>query len=402
MESDSLSALRKRAEASPPPVRAAALMRIARVESVADRAQARRSFESGLEEARRLSGFDRDWLLEQARVLAAAVAPDLIPALGSTTPSESRMESVIICRTMILHGHWDAAYEYVMHFDRPAGFPFGGVSLLMQRCDKEAGAALVRRAVKAWRAQGPGQHSDSGFLGMFRQGWKTLPADEARDVTHEIVRSLQSGPDRPVTAAYGFPDGVVTMTSSRQVTLFQIFHILRQLDPALAESVTAGNAQLAGAVRRFPNGLDSMEEEAGRRRAEGGSASGEGHGMAGHPGDFGYLTALLDASRDGEFGACIEDALESYRQDAAPERPNLAPREFWPSTYRFRSTFYRAGMRLGRSAARYLERIPDEALRLFAEIEFEAALAGLPELGGTQHEYRPGAATPHGQMPHIR
>jgi hypothetical protein len=39
---------------------------------------------------------------------------------------------------------------------------------------------------------------------------------------------------------------------------------------------------------------------------------------------------------------------------------------------------------LGRAGASYLDRIPDDDLRLFAEIEFEAALAELPELQGTQ------------------
>jgi hypothetical protein len=101
------------------------------------------------------------------------------------------------------------------------------------------------------------------------------------------------------------------------------------------------------------------------------------------------LKSLIQGSRDGDFAEPIEHALAQYREDAAPANPNQAPREFWPSTCRFRSILYSAGNRLGRDGAIYLDRIPDGDLRLFAQIEFAAALAGLPELQGSQREYRP-------------
>jgi len=115
--------------------------------------------------------------------------------------------------------------------------------------------------------------------------------------------------------------------------------------------------------------------------------------MAGSPRDFPYMQSLLQASEDGDFLPSIEHALEQYRKDVSPENPNQAPREFWPSTCRFRGILYRAGKRLGPDAAIYLDRIPDDDLRLFAQIEFAAALAGLPELQGTQREYRPATNT---------
>jgi hypothetical protein len=43
-----------------------------------------------------------------------------------------------------------------------------------------------------------------------------------------------------------------------------------------------------------------------------------------------------------------------------------------------------AGNRLGTAAVDYLKQIPDDDLRLFAQIELAAALAGLPELHGVQ------------------
>ena len=106
--------------------------------------------------------------------------------------------------------------------------------------------------------------------------------------------------------------------------------------------------------------------------------------------------AVLLGVSFGRDGWNMGDALEQYRKDASPDSPNQVPREFWPSTCRFRGILYRAGKRLGRDGAVYLDRIPDDDLRLFAQIEFAAALAGLPELQGTQREYHPGINMPAG------
>jgi hypothetical protein len=54
---------------------------------------------------------------------------------------------------------------------------------------------------------------------------------------------------------------------------------------------------------------------------------------------------------------------------------------------------YTAGKNLGREAAAYLDRIPDGDIRLFAEIEFAAALAGLPQVTVVRVSYRPRSAS---------
>ena len=367
-------------------------MRIARVESATDRAQAHATFERGLEEARRLTGRDRDWLLEQARILAAAAAPDLVASIPSGPDSLRHMEADRICQTMLGHNHRDAAYEYVMHYDGPDGFPFGGTTSLMQHCDDGHRGALLRRAAEAWWPGDTRQRSGFAFISVFQLGWKSLPAAEAREVVRKLVRTVLQRPDSPITATYGSPDEPVTITSTRQHTLFQILSVLRQLDPELAESLIGNNSQLSAAARRYPNGMDTIREAAAAQSRAAGASGGGGYVMAGRPGDFDYLHALMEASQTGEFSVAIEQALESYRHDIAPESPNQAPREFWPSTGRFRSILSKAGTRLGRAGAAYLDRIPDGDLRLFAAIEFEAALAGLPELQGTQREYRPRGA----------
>jgi hypothetical protein len=366
-------------------------MRIARVESVVDREQACRTFERGLEETRRLSGFDRERLLEQARLLAAAVAPNLLSEIPPGARSPGHFDSEMVGRIMVDHNHRDAAYDYVMNFNKPAGFPFGCVSNLIRGFDDEERCVrLVRRAIEVWRTAEPDRHVDFGFMSLFQWAWKIIPPDDAREIAREIVGNTLSRRDSPMTARYEH-EGGVTITSMRENTLFGVLHILRQLDPTLAESLIAEHQQLATAAHRFPNGVDTIREEAERRSRNAGAACGGEFVLAGNPRDFPHMKALLDASRAGDFGPSIEHALESYRQDEAPESPNQAPREFWPSTCRFRSILYRIGKLLGRAGANYLDRVPDDDLRLFGEIEFEAASdAGLPTPGASLRCSRPG------------
>jgi hypothetical protein len=124
---------------------------------------------------------------------------------------------------------------------------------------------------------------------------------------------------------------------------------------------------------------EEAKAEAERRKAEGATCDGRGgYILAGDPSDFDRQRRLIDATRTGDFGLSIADALEKYREDTSPATHNYAPKEFWPSTGAFRTVFYEAGRRLGPEAAKLLEQIQDDDLRLFASIELAAALAGVP------------------------
>jgi hypothetical protein len=396
MPDELLISARDQAERSEPEVRVAAFLRIARVESAVNREQARKTFERALAETRQIAGVDGDFLLAHARLIAAAVAPDLLPDIPALEHLPRHVTSDIVGRIMLDHQHRDAAFDYVVHYDDSSSFPFGVAAALMRSLDNDVSRlAVLRSSIAAWRTarQAPHFHLFQ-FISIFQSQWKLLPPEEAAGVAREIVRVALEQPDQPVSANYD-PEGNMRITSGRAHTLFQIFHILRQVDGPLAESLIAGHEQLAAALQRFPNGMETVTEETEARRAEARrTGSGGGFGMAGSPGDFPYMKALMQASQDGEFGPAIQHATEKYREDAVPESPNRAPKEFWPSASRFRSVLYKAGKQLGHRAAVHLEAIPDADLRLFAQIELAAALAGLPELHGLQREYRhtPGAA----------
>jgi hypothetical protein len=376
MVDELLEEARMQAGRSVAPVRSAALMRIARVETKRDAGQARITFEMALEEIRRLAPPERDVLLEQARLLSAAVCPDLLPQLIASSGRFHRFESSTLVRVMLEHGHQDAALNFAMDPGEVAPFPFLMIGNLLHGLeDPKVRLALFRRTVKAWRVS-----DDQHFVQLFSYHWKLLPPAEAREVALDIVHDALNKPDQTTRA--GYMEEIV-FTSARENTIFQLWPALLHLDAPTAQSLLAGHKQLAVAVRRFPAGMETIHAEAEERRKNATpGACGGGFILAGNPKDFPYQKSLMRAAKDGDFEPAIQYALEHYREDTAPENPNTAPKEFWYSANSFRAILYRAGKLLGADATTYLDRIPDRDLRLLAQIELAAALAGLPELSG--------------------
>jgi hypothetical protein len=288
---------------------------------------------------------------------------------------------------MLAHGHLDAAFDYLLHYDDAASFPFLGAGGVLHQLDPrtpESAArrlAVLRRAADVWRTSPPTAHNHwrHDFVRIFGQFWKEFPADEALTVAHAIVDQALSEPDTGISASYV---NEIHFSSPRQHQLFEILHVLRLLEPTLAKSLIDSHDQLAVAARRFPDGLETIQEESAakvaRRKAAGATCEGN-YFLAGDPADFDRQRTLIDAIRSGDFGPSINDALEKYREDSSPATRNYAPKEYWPSTGAFRTIFYRAGKRLGPEAAKLLDQIPDPDLHLFAIIELAAALAGVPE-----------------------
>jgi hypothetical protein len=367
------------AERSKAPVRAAALLRIARVETAVDPSAARNTFDKALDAIRRLPGVDGEFLLQQSALIAAAVAPDLLS--GKPHLETPRFLEHTVLEVMLDHGHLEHAVSRLMRHEYTEEFPFGMMHVVIRRVgDVGVRLALLRRALEAWRnapPYDPMRPPSEEFVSLFESEWNTLPRAEALTVLREIVRRTIEQPEQPIMASYA--EGAVEITSWRTYVFFQLLHTLQQLDLDLADSLIAGYSQLAHAARRFPKGSESLREKEENQRRDAPRVSKGGWLRMGSREELRYLESLHRPALDGDFGPPFEYALKKYLKDSNMEAPNLAPREFWPSTAAYRSILYRAGKRLGQDASAYLERVPDQDLRLLAQIEVVAALAGLPE-----------------------
>jgi uncharacterized protein (TIGR03435 family) len=379
-----LSDALEQAERSEPIVRAAALLHIARVLNAFDHAEAERALDLGIALAGDLAEPDREVILGEAVSLAATVSPDrairLAASVRDTGSPRGPMSKALF--DMISYGHVAEAVQYLTDPVPGEDYPFDAALQAIGRSqDDETRLRILRSAIGAMRRQiasGPSArlfHGPNQFSRLFTRRWRLLPADEATEVVRDLVREILARPDGPIHASAGD----VRFSSTREHSLFQILAPLQRLDSGLAGSLIRVYPQLAAAAARYPYGLESMEVAPRERAAqEPPPAPVEQPDciMVGR-----RLIPMPEALRT-DFQQAFDLALRLYAREVDSEHPNDAPQECWPSAHEFRNILYKAGQHEGRAAVRHLERIPDPALRLFAQIELAAALAGLPQIGG--------------------
>ena len=123
MQDDPLEQARQQAEKAEASIRAAALLRIARVEAHGDHSRARQTLLEGLDAVQKLIEPLRQYLFNEARIVAAAATPELLSAIPAAVhegiPRFPHIESVHIIQTMLVYGHVDAAFDYLIHQEDP-------------------------------------------------------------------------------------------------------------------------------------------------------------------------------------------------------------------------------------------------------------------------------------------
>jgi hypothetical protein len=380
MPPELLTALRE-AEASEPPVRAAALLRIARVLTKIDQPEAERLLDRGLALVAELPEPERSALTPQATCLAACVSPNRAFALRSATSDLLRADKFLF--DMVRHGHEMAAVEYLTDWSEEGEFPYDAARDTMSYAkDDAARLDILTSGLRAWHRRAAGSwHSLNSLSQWFRFYWRLLPVDEARHEIRQLVRDIRERPDERLNGRFGGLRGTVTFSSQRSWILFALLGALRRLDPDLTDAVTRENPDLARASALYPLGYDTDAD----RPVEPLSAEALDQWKRDWTGfalDSRFFR--IEDEHKSDYRDSFAHALRAFARDA---RSNAEPRECWPSAEHFRTVLYAAGRHEGASGARLLDRISDPALRLFARIEFAAGLAGLAPIGGITREH---------------
>lgn len=392
MPQDLLRQVLEQSGYSATPIKAPALLHIARVLTQFDRERAVCVLGEGLSLARTLPETDQQIILGEAVFLAASIDPEramhLLQEGLTNVPHPRPLANLIL--VMLDHGHLEKAIGYLIGPMKAGEFPFSVVGNVMEKCPDDATRLeIFRVAIRSW-IQRPvpqrGPPTDHGFLHLFSGKWQLLPPDEATVLTQEIVASILRNPDTTTGAQIGQTQNGAAFTSRQDHELFVIVNVLRELIPDVLDSLLKTHDQLAAGARRFPLGLESLKAELHPPDAKS-KAQTFSFAFAGNPADFASMRAKMQAEIEANFEPHFQEAMRLYAEDTDAERPNASPRECWPSTQEFRNAMFRAGKSHGRKASSYLDRITDPDLRLFAEIEFIAALAGLPQFAGSRRVF---------------
>jgi hypothetical protein len=381
-----LRAACEQAESSEPAVRAAALMHIARVLARSDQAAGEQLLVQGISLARELGGDAASLLLGNAISLAAAVSPKhALPLYAEYRRMDPFGGPVVsLVNVMAGHGHIGDAIEYLNDPLPGDRFPLHFVNNLEQECrDDETRRKLLELAIQEWRSPAPReagpekQFAGASFTALFGRHWNLVPREAATPVLRELVAWALDRKPEPCEYTLTENPEDPRLGSEQEFELFRLLPAMQRLDPDLARSVVDGHPRIAAAVKRFPLGMRSVAE--GQRKYD---PARDDIVMIGDS----ELMPIAEALATG-FEAAFRAAHESFAEDSNPESPNRAPKECWPSARDFRHILFKAGQHQGVAAAKYLDRISDPDLRLFAQIELCAALAGLPQLGGLTTQY---------------
>ncbi len=378
---------RTEAEQSDPPVKAAALLHLARIWAVIDRPEAERLLETGITLAFEIPLPDGDALRSQSAALAATVSPQRAVQLMPFLKEPFRATTIIA--NMLSHGYLADAVSWLRNPTSDEQYPYRQAMEAISRSGNHSGNEesrrnILRAAVRA-RLCASGS-SAPGFDILLASEWSLLPAEEAKAAVRNIVQRIVEEADGPTQSKFSNSDSgrVALFSSTRESHLFGVFSVLVQLDVELADALCCEYPQLAAAIVAFPHGYFA-EFATGRPRNPPRESLPPNAGPDAQP-DYitvgcSRLLPIPEALRT-EFAASFDEALRLYALDTDSDNPNQAPRECWPSAREFRNILFKAGEHEGVAALRYLNRISDRDLRLLARIELLAAIAGLPQLGG--------------------
>jgi hypothetical protein len=226
----------QKAEQSEPPVKAAALLYIARVLAAFDRPEAERMLEEGIELIFALPKPAADPLLDQAISLAATVSPKRALSLMPLIPDRwhGRMNGIIF--PMLRHGHIADAVSWLSDPSPQEEYPFNAALEAIGRSkNEEARRNILRGAIRA-RLVGS-KFRSHGFEDLFSFSWEVLPGDEARTAVRKIVQRIIEEPDPRTDAKFSSGQSTAQFSSTREATLFETFGPVSQLDPELAASL---------------------------------------------------------------------------------------------------------------------------------------------------------------------
>jgi hypothetical protein len=383
-------------------VRAAALMHIARVLAHSDEAAAVALLKRGLTLAKSLDAETSELLLNNALFLAAAVSPQDAFQLYADQKKDREKRFgphgnpvVGWANAMAEHGHIRSLLAYFD--DPPPGerFPLYFVGNLCRECpDDVTRLKLLRLSAQAFRNHDEDDshpHERHAFGGIFARYWHLLPAGEARPLLLEIVHAVleqavlerEAEPRRfPLTGDPGEPE-----LTEQEHLMFGLLPAMESLEPGLAQSLFQKHPQVAAAAQRYPKSMESLwdsQPKFDRARDD-----------AMMLGDSSIMPMSEAIATD--FKAPFHEAGKLYAKDSNPKNPNTAPKDCWPSAREFRNILFKAGQHVGWGAEKYLDRISDPDLRLFAQIELCAGAEDLPQLGGFS-AFRPAQAPPQRRL----
>jgi hypothetical protein len=205
----------------------------------------------------------------QYRILDRLLQFEPVATLELARSAEPQVRTSIESRRaekLVSDGKFDEAVALLNGFSYTAEFPYPAAASLMVALppSKDQDRRLVfTAAVNSYRLEDPVNGTphleDLGTLIV--RFWRHLPPRLVLQAIDEVLDHAQKAEKRekPASLTVGTGLGEAQFSTEYQFRLFELLPIIQELDSARADSILAENPRLAGVLKTYPMGLQSLE-----------------------------------------------------------------------------------------------------------------------------------------------
>jgi hypothetical protein len=215
------------------------------------------------------SAYQRSTQSEIIRLTAGLDIPQAVAMLKQMPPPKTDQYDTRILAggrvvaAMVQKEQMDAAIELIEYMGSVGTNIFWGASNVF---GKLAPDDPRRPRVWGWAMSAYTAKPDAGFSDMLGRYWKELARSTAETSMRTVLNGILDQKSDFMGAQYTplaivTSKGAVTLPSRQDRDLFEIMHMVKEIDPRRAEDILATRPQLKSALERFPMGTRSMSKE---------------------------------------------------------------------------------------------------------------------------------------------
>jgi hypothetical protein len=204
----------------------------------------------------------------QFKILDALFAADRGAALDLSAMAEPQARTAIRTRVLeqlVNDKRYDAAISMINELFYTGEFPYKAAATLMLKLPKERDQdrrLVFTAALSSYRRreEPPDPHvEDMGTLVV--RFWRHLPPQLVMQAIDELLDHAKKDSEdkNSPSLTVGTGIGEAQFTTSYQFRLFELVPIIQEVDPSRAESILRDNPRLAGVLKDYPDGLQSLE-----------------------------------------------------------------------------------------------------------------------------------------------
>jgi len=247
-----------------PQVQVAALLHLGDNFNLVDRKKAIECLERAFASASELPSGPEDPRGDmQARVVESmadvdlAKALEMLPQLAAPTGGDPRLMAIQkVVRLLLDKKDLDRAIEVVESVGSTGEYPFHAARLIFEKLPEDDGRRAqvfsAASAAFAVRPRGP-------FAEFLSKHWQAVSRPVAEAALQAVLNSiLDKKEEGSNTTNLSTAKGMVSFRTQQDRQLFDLIHVMRELDSKRAASLLEARPELRAAVDRFPTGMASM------------------------------------------------------------------------------------------------------------------------------------------------